>query len=172
MAILERTYNIPLRKEFQKAPMYRRAKKAVIAVREFLSKHMKSADVRLGPRLNHQIWARGIRHPPHHIKVTVTRDEAGVAKAELFGFKWEEKKPFKKKEKKAFEIEHAEEHKHDAAVKPAAKPDAGPVEKPAEKPAPKTPEKKAPAAKPETKAAQKPETKEKKPAAKKPAKKE
>ena len=60
---LERTYNIPLRKEFQKAPKYRRAKKAAIAARSFLEKHMKSENVKLGQELNKALWVRGIRSP-------------------------------------------------------------------------------------------------------------
>ena len=170
MAVLERTYNVPLRKEFQKAPMYRRAKKAVIALREFLARHMKASEVKLGPALNHLVWARGIKHPPHHVKVTATRAEDGVVRAELFGVKWEEKKaaPAEEKPKKAAAHEHVHaagedhaheghthEHTHDVkAEKPTApKKEAPKTGKPAE-----TPKEKAPAA-------------EKKPAVKKAAKK-
>ena len=85
MALLERTYTIPLRKEFLKAPKYKRAKKAASAVREFLQKHMKSEDVRIGQHLNDTIWERGIRRPPSRIKVTVQKDEKGVVRAELHG---------------------------------------------------------------------------------------
>ena len=38
--VLERTYNVPLRKEWLKVPKYKRAKKAVTALRQFLVKHM------------------------------------------------------------------------------------------------------------------------------------
>jgi ribosomal protein L31E len=37
--VLERTYNVPLRREYLKVPRYRRAKKAVTALKEFVSKH-------------------------------------------------------------------------------------------------------------------------------------
>ncbi len=83
MAKLERTYNIPLRKEFLKANRYRRAEKAVIAVKDFLVKHMKSEDVRLGKYLNQAIWANGVRNPPHHIKVIATKEDDGKVIAEL-----------------------------------------------------------------------------------------
>ena len=56
MAALERTYTIPLRREFQKAPKYKRAKKAVTAVREFMQKHMKTENVLIGPKLNIKLW--------------------------------------------------------------------------------------------------------------------
>ncbi|MBI4150391.1 60S ribosomal protein L31 [Candidatus Woesearchaeota archaeon] len=173
MVVLERTYTIPLRKEYQKAPMYRRAKKAVIALREFLVKHMKSSEVKLGPQLNHAIWVRGIKHPPHHVKVTAVRTDDGVVKAELFGVKWEEKKPQPTEEKKGKKAEaehvHAEgeeykrEHKHEEkAEAKAEKPVVAPKKEAAEK---KPAEKKA--ASKETKAPA-----DKKPAAKKAAKKE
>ena len=96
---LERTYNIPLRKEFRKVANWKQTKKAVKAVKEFLAKHMKSEDVRLGKHLNEKLWQHGIKNPPHHIKVTTIKDEKGVVKAELFGHKIEEKKEEKKKSK-------------------------------------------------------------------------
>jgi len=52
MAKLERTYNVPLRREWLKAPKYRRSKKAVAALRQFLQKHMKSDVVKLSKRLS------------------------------------------------------------------------------------------------------------------------
>ncbi len=88
---LERTYNIPLRKEFLKVANWRRTEKAVTAARQFLAKHMKSTEVKLGKELNDKLWEHGIRNPPHHIKVTATKDEKGVVKAELFGVKKEVK---------------------------------------------------------------------------------
>ncbi len=134
MAVLERTYTIPLRKEYQKAPMYRRAKRAVNAVRTFLIKHMKSEKVKLGQQLNQAVWARGIKHPPHHVKVTVVKGDDGVVKAELFGFTFEEKKapqPAEEKKGKKEESEQkaeavhvhqkGEEHAHDEATEKQVK---------------------------------------------------
>ncbi|MBI4153019.1 60S ribosomal protein L31 [Candidatus Woesearchaeota archaeon] len=74
------------------APSYKRAKKAMAAVRSFLQKHMKSEQVKLGSHLNMHVWKRGIKHPPHHVKVTAIKDDEGVVRAELFGHKPEEKK--------------------------------------------------------------------------------
>ncbi|MBT3298347.1 hypothetical protein HN385_05455 [archaeon] len=100
-AQLERTYNVPLRKEYQKAPSWKRTKKAVRALKNFLEKHMKSDDVRLSKPLNEEMWKHGIRNPPHHIKVNVKKDEEGIVRADLFGEKKAEKKPVKKELKKA-----------------------------------------------------------------------
>jgi large subunit ribosomal protein L31e len=88
---LERTYNIPLRKGVQKAPAYRRAKKAVNVVKEFLLKHMKADEIKIGPELNKLLWANGIRNPPHHVKVTAIREKVEnkfIVKAELEGIKF------------------------------------------------------------------------------------
>jgi large subunit ribosomal protein L31e len=98
MAITERTYNVPLRKAFQKAPMYRRAKKAVTALRIFIAKNMKSEEVLIGPRVNEKIWEKGIKSPPHHVKVNAVKDDKdNVVRVELVGFEF---KPKEKKEKK------------------------------------------------------------------------
>ena len=87
MAAVERTYIIPLRKEWLKSPRYRRAKKAVTAVKGFLIKHMKSDDIRLGKHLNEELWKHGIKNPPGKIKVNVLKDDKNVVRAELFGKK-------------------------------------------------------------------------------------
>lgn len=102
---IERIYNVPLRKGFQKAGRHRKTKKAVIVLKEFLARHMKcdKEDVRLGRMLNMKLWERGIKNPPHHVKVTVVKDDDGIVKAELFGFKYEESKDKDKKEEKEAE---------------------------------------------------------------------
>jgi len=107
---MERTYNIPLRKEFSKVPKYKRAKRAVSAVKKFLSQHMKSDDIKLGKELNQYIWKRGIKSPPHHVKVVAKKDAEGVVQAELFGFEYSE--PTKEElEKQLEEMAKAEEKK-------------------------------------------------------------
>ena len=42
--VLERTYNVPLRREWLKAPKYKRSKKAIAALKQFVAKHMKAAE--------------------------------------------------------------------------------------------------------------------------------
>jgi len=92
---LDRTYNVPLRKEYMKAPRWKRTKKAVTALQEFLAKHMKSEEVRLSKELNEAIWKHGIKNPPHHVKVKAVKDNKGVVNAYLV----EAEKPASKKEK-------------------------------------------------------------------------
>ena len=97
---VERTYTVPLRKEFMKVPRWRRTKKATKALREFLQKHMKSKEVKLSTELNQKVWKHGGKNPPHHVKVSVTKDEDGVVSADLFGSKKKSEVPAKDVKKK------------------------------------------------------------------------
>lgn len=95
----ERTYIIPLRKEWLKVARYRRSKKAVSAVRVFIKKHMKTDDVRIGKYLNLELWSRGTKHPPHKVNVKATKfdeKEGTYVRVELMGAP-EEKTVEKKK---------------------------------------------------------------------------
>jgi large subunit ribosomal protein L31e len=133
----ERTYIIPLRKGWLKAPKYKRAKKAMTTLKEFLAKHMKSDNVKIGNTLNLKIWERGIKNPPHKIKVSVVKEADGTVKAELFGFKYKEVKVETKKKEKTKKEElmeklgvKAEEKKEEAKEqKKEEKPEAPKKEK-------------------------------------------
>jgi len=81
--VLERVYNVPLRREYMKAPNWKRTPKAVRALREFIAKHMKSEDVLLGKYANKFLWKNGIKNPPHHVKVKAVKDEKGRVTVEL-----------------------------------------------------------------------------------------
>lgn len=96
---LERTYTIPLRREFLKVANWRRTEKAVTAVKEFMVRHMKSKNVKIGKAVNEELWKHGIKNPPHHIKVIATKDDKGMVKVELFGAKEKVKKGTKSIEK-------------------------------------------------------------------------
>src|SRR3989344_5057716 len=97
MADLERVYTIPIAKEWLKVPVYKRAKKSIIGVRNFLTRHMKSEDIRLGKALNEAIWVHGMKNPPRKVKINVTKDSKGVVHAELFGAGLEQKAEVKAK---------------------------------------------------------------------------
>ncbi len=130
--VLERTYVIPLRQETLKVPNFKKANKAVRAIRQFISKHMKSDNLSLGKYLNLEIWKHGAKNPPHKVKVTAAKDDKGKVLVELLGApkeepKMEEKKPAKKEEKKAEaekpeqklekEVEQVKEEKAEEAKK-------------------------------------------------------
>lgn len=113
--MIERTYNVPLRIGFRNTARYKKTKKAVTTLREFLAKHMKSDKILIGKNLNKFLWKHGIKNPPHHVKVTVIKEDDGTVKAELLGFKYEhmtkaEREAVKDKKEKA-EKKNKEEKK-------------------------------------------------------------
>ncbi len=84
----EKEYTIPLRREWAKVPRYKRANKAVKAIKEFLARHMKIYDrdlrkIKIDKYLNEELWFRGIKNPPHKIKVRATK-EGEIVRVELF----------------------------------------------------------------------------------------
>jgi large subunit ribosomal protein L31e len=97
---IERTYIIPLRKEWLKSPSFKRAKKAVRGVREFIARHMKVdyENVKVGRFLNEKLWKRGIKHPPHKVKIKVTK-EGDIARVELLELSDKAKKIIEEEEK-------------------------------------------------------------------------
>ncbi|MFH1399904.1 MAG: 50S ribosomal protein L31e, partial [Nanoarchaeota archaeon] len=95
---IERTFNVPLRAAFVNTPKYKRTNKAVKTLREFLAHHMKTEKILIGKQLNNHMWANGIKNPPHHVKITVIKED-DVVKAELVGHIYAEPVQMKKKEK-------------------------------------------------------------------------
>ena len=84
---LEKEFIIPLRRKFGKTARYKRASKAIKAIKEFLLRHMKIYDkdlkkIKLDKYLNEFIWARGIKNPPSRVRVKVISD-GNFIKAEL-----------------------------------------------------------------------------------------
>ncbi len=86
--IIEREYIIPLRDSWLRAQKYKRGKRAVKAIKEFLVQHMKIYDrdlskVRVDVLLNNEIRFRGMRKPPAKIKVKATKYDDGIVVARL-----------------------------------------------------------------------------------------
>ena len=71
--IRELTVNI--RREVLKAPIQKRAKKAIKVLREIVEKIVKNKEVKLSARLNEYIWSRGIRKPPTKIPIKIVEKE-------------------------------------------------------------------------------------------------
>lgn len=75
---MERVFVIPLR-DVKKVPESKRAQKAVKYIRKYISKHMKSEDVKISDSLNKLVWERGIRKIPSKVEVKAsTSDDGGV----------------------------------------------------------------------------------------------
>ena len=84
---IEREYVIPLRDKVRVVPRYKKTNKAVKTIKEFLARHMKIRDrdlnkIKIDKYLNEALWFRGIRKPPHKIKVKVIK-EGEIVRAEL-----------------------------------------------------------------------------------------
>lgn len=95
--VLERVYTIPLRQETLKVPPFKKANKAMKAVIEFISKHMKSNEIAVGKYLNLAVWTHGAKNPPHKLKVNAVKDDKGKVFVEIVGAPKEEPKADEKK---------------------------------------------------------------------------
>ena len=95
---MECKYVIPLRKDLVRVSRHRRAKRAVSLVRDFVGRHAKVSEVKVGQGLNEFLWSNGLRNPPGKVSVTVWVED-DVAKVELEGLAWKDAvKPEPKKE--------------------------------------------------------------------------
>jgi large subunit ribosomal protein L31e len=79
----ERVYVIPLRSATQKAKRKKRTPRAVKTVREFLKRHMKSENVKIGEDLNRKLWERGIERTLPRIRVKAVKQDDGSVEASL-----------------------------------------------------------------------------------------
>ena len=96
----EKIFTIPLREAYDK-PRTKRAKIATNIVKDFLIKHMKSKNIKLGKSINENIWKRGIQKPPRRIRIHAVKEE-DIVYSELLGvdIKTPSKEEVKKKEEK------------------------------------------------------------------------
>jgi large subunit ribosomal protein L31e len=81
-------YTIPLRKAFRKSDR-KRTRYATSLIREYLKRHAKTTEIKIGENLNNAVNAKGRKHPPRRVRVHVFKD-AGVARAELVGYEYKE----------------------------------------------------------------------------------
>lgn len=110
VALVEKEYVIPLREKCRVVPRYKKANKAIKTIKEFLVRHMKIRDrdlkkIKIDSFLNEMIWSRGIRRPPHKIKVKVTKEgeNVRVEPAQIFDRLKFKKARLEKREKRAIE---------------------------------------------------------------------
>lgn len=83
---MKRVYIVPLKSSVVKTPNYKRAKKAISTLRQFMLKHMKADEVKVGRFLNEKIWERGIKRPPSKVKVEAikeVKDQKSIVSVEL-----------------------------------------------------------------------------------------
>ncbi|MEI6849468.1 MAG: 50S ribosomal protein L31e [archaeon] len=111
---LEREYTIPLRRAWVNVVEYKRSRKAVLAIKIFIAKHMHVENrdidkVKLDVYLNNNIWYRGRRGPPSKIKVNAVKENGIVT------VKFAETPQYEK----FLKIKHSKIHKQAEATKPA-----------------------------------------------------
>ncbi|MHC1631067.1 MAG: 50S ribosomal protein L31e [Methanotrichaceae archaeon] len=82
----EQVYTIPLR-DVNKVPRWKRSNRAVIEVRSYLARHMKTLpeNIAFDNSLNEVIWARGSQKPPRKVRVKAVKFEDGGVEAEFAG---------------------------------------------------------------------------------------
>ena len=74
----ERIHTINLRKTYLKVPRYKRAQKAIRAIREYVKKHSKNDNVKIGKYLNLLMWSHGRKNPPVRVKVKFIYDKEKI----------------------------------------------------------------------------------------------
>jgi large subunit ribosomal protein L31e len=168
---LERVYTINLGKVLL-SPNNQRAKRAINMVKEFARRHMKNEQIKLEEDLSHQIWQRGIRHPPRKIRVKMTKTDEGFILVSPYEEEIEEAVEPKEGKKKLTKEVKPESEAKEIGTKPEVKDEVKEVKekKPKEeKPKPKESKPKETKSKPKE---EKPKPKESKPKEEKPKPKE
>ncbi len=75
-----RNYIVPLRRAWLKTPRWRRSKKAISALREFLLKHTKADEINISRWINELIWSHGGKNPPAKVTVKIEMKEEEIGK--------------------------------------------------------------------------------------------
>ncbi len=80
----ERILTIPLRKAWD-LPRTKRVPGAIRIIRTFVQRHMsaKPEDIWIDPRVNEELWARGIQKPPRRIKIKAIKFEDELVEVSL-----------------------------------------------------------------------------------------
>ena len=92
----ESIYTIPLRKEFSKVAEYKRTRRSITEIRNFIKNHMKVDEVKIGKHLNKKMHECGRKNPPNKIQVKAVKEE-NKAKVELVNVEFEKPKEEVKK---------------------------------------------------------------------------
>jgi len=100
----ERIYVIPLRKA-RRSKRYKRSARATKIVRQFIQRHLKSDEVKIGNDVNRKIWERGAERLVPKIRVRAVRKDDGSIEVSLAESAVEEKKEEKKEEEEKKEGE-------------------------------------------------------------------
>jgi ribosomal protein L31E len=121
--ITEREYIVPLRKEWLKVPEYKRANKAVKALKQFIAQHMKIYDrdlkkIKIDVLVNNEIRFKGMRKPLAKIKVKAMKREDGTVDVKLVDIPKHIEFELARKAKK--EVEKSKKEKEKSKIMAAA----------------------------------------------------
>ena len=94
----EKIFTIPLRKAFRKSEK-KRSSYATTLVKDFLKRHLKSSNIKIGENLNKELWKMGISKVPRRLRIKTVMD-GSLIKAELMGFEYKDFKAKPKAERK------------------------------------------------------------------------
>jgi len=137
---LERVYTINLGKVLL-SPNNQRAKRAINMIKEFARKHMKNEQIKLEEDLSHQIWQRGIKHPPRKIRVKMTKTDEGFILVSPYEEEIEEAVDTKEGKKKPTKEVKPESEAKEVETKPEVKDEVKEVKEKKPKETPKSKEK-------------------------------
>ncbi len=127
--IEEKVYNIPLRSEWIAVGRVARTKKAVSAVKSFISRHTRAQNVMISEELNRTLWSSGAKKPPGKIKVKASIDKTGRAIVRMPGeitLEEEKKRILSKKDEKPDKEGTGQDKKEEKPKEAGAKEDAKP----------------------------------------------
>jgi len=68
-----REYTVHIHKYVHGVQFKKRAPKALRSLKDFARKAMRTTDVRIDTTVNKFLWSRGVKNPPHRIRVRLTR---------------------------------------------------------------------------------------------------
>jgi len=110
--MVERIYNIPLRREWLKSPKWKRSKKAITAIESYLLKHTKVPEIKLSRWINEAVWEKGGKNPPAKITLKVEiNKEKKIARAELAELPAKAKRKLESRKKEELKAKKVEEKK-------------------------------------------------------------
>ena len=132
----EKIFTVPLRNVFQKGRKAR-SRRAITEVRDFLSRHMKAENIKIGKSINENIWERGIQKPPRRIRVHAIKED-NIVYSEIIGVeiktpsKEEKKKKDDKKKEKKKRIKEERKERKKMSIQEEMAQESGVPSKPAE----------------------------------------
>ncbi|ODV84314.1 hypothetical protein CANARDRAFT_8668 [[Candida] arabinofermentans NRRL YB-2248] len=86
--VVTREYTVNLHKRLHGVQFKKRAPRAVREIKKFAKLHMGTTDVRLDPKLNVELWKRGIQGVPFRMRLRISRkrNEEEDSKNKMFSF--------------------------------------------------------------------------------------